>query len=1511
MDRAYFEQIERVERKSAVRLVDILIDMFSPDNVVDLGCATGFYLKPFKDKQIQVKGYDNAEVAKEISSIPEDIEIVDLSIPQKIGKYDLSLCLEVGEHIDEQHSETFVDNVCASSNVILFSAAIGGQSGEGHINCQPKAYWIEKFERRGYRLDDGLTNELMRRLEEGTRMGWLTQNGMVFVNSDINKCHFILTSDELYYLYYLSIMSAIKTQKTNQFILWAFKEPTGNYWQFLKDKIELKIVKKPDFPALRNKPLPFQYAHLKDHVLWEILYSYGGLYLDLDNFCVADIFELWDDEKDLLTNLIFDGEVSPEYLYHSGCMIVKPKLEIMKQISLEATSLFLRDDITWGETGPPLFSRIVSENHSKVKAVERGVLGGNGKTVWNTDDIFSPGRLWDKAKLAHVYAGKRANILQEINEDFINSSPSLYAELVNRILDVNEWNPLEKNLEMPTTLVDYGIWHLGAQFRRLLYALVPDGSSVLELGSGIATEELAKHYKMISVEHDPAWLKDIDTTYIYAPLKDGWYDVDSVKRNIELLTYDALLIDGPVGNSRAGFDAYHHLFDLSGWIFVDDVHRQVDSDVFDKLTEKLVNRKAWKFYDRHGKAFGVIAPENCDDIGDIAQKLDIVCYYKKEWEPISDNIVHFVLTSNELTYPYYLSIMSALKTQRAERFVLWAFMEPEGKYWPLLKDRIELKLVNPPCIEAFSADTYLYKASASNCLEWSALYEFGGIYLDLDTFCISDITGLLQSSDKEMVLPNEVKDTDPSYPFFNSSIVMAHHNSDLMKQIKENTEMLLGKKDLVKGELAKQLMLVVRTFIDEIGTVEYGVLGGGGSDRIVDRLAQEDGTLWKQAKVLHLYANASSFWRKLSEDFIRNSNILFARMVREVLVQDEWNPSSAKMEEVNIMRYNQEETLWQEAQRLEKEFWSNPFNVENEKQKQAEYAIDMGLKFISGKGYDLHGKSVLDIGGGMESLLLKCFNYERVKVVDPMTMPAWVIERYTENNIEYQQIKGEDIHEQGWDEVWIYNTLGHVVNPEIVVKNAKKAGVTIRIFEYIDTIPDAMHLHVLTREKLDEWLGHNTEIDDSCKAGHYYAIVNNNLSLIKYGEPDQQGFIPKYQPSGLTFRQKRFHLPGLPHIATNKKEALACAFSQKVIKMAQMLKRLGHTVYFYGIEGSEVECDEYIQVSTQAILREAYGDYDKSKETYRHGVDNIATRTFNENCIMEIRKRMQSNDFLLIPFSPAMYRQLIDTLYNKYVNIGDGLYLIVEMGIGYRGTYCPFRVWESSSQMHFQYGLESAHDGGGSKNGGSYDVVIPNYFDPDDFTYSEDKEDYFLYLGRIITRKGVSTAVQTTQKIGARLIVAGQKAGAKIDLSSPHVEDFGFANLEDRRRLLSRAKGVFLPTWYIEPFGGVCIEAALSGTPVITSDWGAFVELVLHGKTGYRCRTLDHYVWAARNIEIIKPIDCYNYAMANFTLDRVMLMYEEYFDMLLDVKENKDINGIGWSRIHPERTNLDWLIRDR
>ena len=200
-----------------------------------------------------------------------------------------------------------------------------------------------------------------------------------------------------------------------------------------------------------------------------------------------------------------------------------------------------------------------------------------------------------------------------------------------------------------------------------------------------------------------------------------------------------------------------------------------------------------------------------------------------------------------------------------------------------------------------------------------------------------------------------------------------------------------------------------------------------------------------------------------------------------------------------------------------------------------------------------------------------------------------------------------------------------------------------------------------------------------------------------------------------------------------------------------------------------------------------------------------------------------------------------------------------------------------------------------------YDAVIPNYYDLDDYIYDEKKDDYFFFIARPTPLKGLEIAVKSVEAIGGRLVVAGQ---GEPPIKSKCIDFVGVVSIAERAKWLSKAKASFVPSYYIEPFGGTVIESLLAGTPVITTDFGAFPETIVHGYNGYRCRSMEQFVWATRNIENIKPADCRSFAVNNYSLKRVGQMYEEYFDMVQRLYTNK---AEGWYQTNDERTNLDWL----
>jgi len=370
----------------------------------------------------------------------------------------------------------------------------------------------------------------------------------------------------------------------------------------------------------------------------------------------------------------------------------------------------------------------------------------------------------------------------------------------------------------------------------------------------------------------------------------------------------------------------------------------------------------------------------------------------------------------------------------------------------------------------------------------------------------------------------------------------------------------------------------------------------------------------------------------------------------------------------------------------------------------------------------------------------------------------------------------------------------------------------------------------------------------------------------------------------------RFHLLGLANIETHKRNS-SNAFIQKIVNLARILKTNGHTVYFYGVEGSDVPCDTFIPVSTQAVLRQTYGDYDRTTSFVNYNPQDFAHQYFNRNAIQAILENKQEEDILLCPIG-LCHKPIADA-----VNL-----LTIEPGIGYEGVFSAYHVFESYAWMHYIYGRDKI------ENGVWYDAVIPNYYDPEEFPFQPVKQDYLLYFGRIISRKGVQLASEVAKATGNQLYVVGNgtldNPAESLSLGSEkHIHYHPAVGPEERAVLLGNAKAVLMPTYYIEPFGSVALEAQLCGTPIITTDWGAFPETVLHGVTGYRCRVFEEFCWAVNHAQQIKPENCREFVVNNYSLDRIGKMYEEYFQRI------SHLHHKGFYQPNEERTELDWLKR--
>lgn len=344
----------------------------------------------------------------------------------------------------------------------------------------------------------------------------------------------------------------------------------------------------------------------------------------------------------------------------------------------------------------------------------------------------------------------------------------------------------------------------------------------------------------------------------------------------------------------------------------------------------------------------------------------------------------------------------------------------------------------------------------------------------------------------------------------------------------------------------------------------------------------------------------------------------------------------------------------------------------------------------------------------------------------------------------------------------------------------------------------------------------------------------------------------------------RFHLLSLPNAGTTRAYDLD-GFAQMTIRFSRLLKELGHTVYLYASEENEAPCDELIQVVTreeqQTLLA---GTRVNDPTPYQYAFIDATSPLFElASCrtVREIGRRKEPRDFLC----------LIGGASQASVSRAHPDLMCVEYSIGYNGSFAPYRVFESRAWQHRTYGAQGIEDGR------FFDTVIPCFYEPHEFPFREQKEPFVLYVGRLRIRKGLEIACRAAAAAGVPLKVIGH---GDVELVTHGAEYLGALPADERNDWMSRASAVFTPTIYLEPFNQVAVEAQMTGTPVIATDWGGFTETIEQGKTGFRCSYLGEFVEAIGKARALDPSYIRARAIELYGLHNVKHQYQAYFERL-------------------------------
>lgn len=360
----------------------------------------------------------------------------------------------------------------------------------------------------------------------------------------------------------------------------------------------------------------------------------------------------------------------------------------------------------------------------------------------------------------------------------------------------------------------------------------------------------------------------------------------------------------------------------------------------------------------------------------------------------------------------------------------------------------------------------------------------------------------------------------------------------------------------------------------------------------------------------------------------------------------------------------------------------------------------------------------------------------------------------------------------------------------------------------------------------------------------------------------------------------RFHIVNLPHTQTTNAYSW-CAFTAKVVKFCGMLRSLGHEVFLYAGWENEAPCTEHVQIVSPEDHAAWWPGYDwtaKNPPTFPFwDPQHVCWTTTCARAIDQISRRATLRDFVGI---------ISGVCQAPLANFG---LLAIEWGIGYEGVMhnkVP-KCFESYAFRNYMRGYSRQSDYVNT------DVVIPNSFEVADFPLGDGGGGYYVYLGRLIRRKGIEIAAATCRELGAKLVIAGQgvksTSPGKIVCAdgtelTGDLEYIGVVNPQERAKLLGRAKASFVPTTYFGPFEGVAVEAMLCGTPVISTDWGVFPETVHQGITGYRCSWHPEFVEAAR---LAPKLDRAKIREMNlrYSTDVIKHEYQRWFERLESMRD--------------------------
>jgi len=339
------------------------------------------------------------------------------------------------------------------------------------------------------------------------------------------------------------------------------------------------------------------------------------------------------------------------------------------------------------------------------------------------------------------------------------------------------------------------------------------------------------------------------------------------------------------------------------------------------------------------------------------------------------------------------------------------------------------------------------------------------------------------------------------------------------------------------------------------------------------------------------------------------------------------------------------------------------------------------------------------------------------------------------------------------------------------------------------------------------------------------------------------------------------------------------AYSPAIIAqtLAEGLQQRGHTVTFFGPEGTKLAIDTIESYGVRSVAKDQaeLDDFVGTADLF----GDYRPALYDEYVAKKILERAASGEFdcvLFHHFESAM------PLAGLFPNV-PVVYVLHDFIDANRREAIEMH---STPNQHFISISDSQRRDAPDLH---YAATIYNGIDTDLFTTDGDPEDYLMISGRVTADKGVKEAVQIALQTGRRLLVSGSVSKANQRYFDEHVRPYLsnkilFLGMLDRAQLVKyyqNAAGLLMPVQWQEPFGLAMIEAGACGTPVIAFNRGSVPEVVKDGKTGFIVNNSAEMIMAIEKLPKIKRQDCRDHVVKNFSITRMIDSYETVLRQIL------------------------------